>query len=459
MENAKTTGEAGTKDGGIDAAALAERIRERVRAKMASGFYDEKETERMAKLNLKIFEPPVQEFRVSLFENAEEREALRRALDSGWNLTGEIRPEGGAAGKAFALYKKLYLKLLRPIAKLLLWPQTQFNSNMYLYAWRLQSALGKAETELTYQRRRYMELSQRIQNLEKMSDEAAGRIGALEGLSGDVGKLASALADVDRQGIFLRNRVAALLEQLEKSTGALDAKTEREKLESFDYTLFENVHRGSRDEIRRRMKVYADLFKGAGNVLDMGCGRGELLELLKEAGISSRGVDMNEEMVAECRGRGLSVEAGDAIGHLKSLKDSSLGGLSAIQVIEHLPVEVMTEFFRLALSKLKPGAMIAAETINPACLTTFCGAFYLDMSHTKPVHPLAVQFLLERTGFKDVRIVYLNPYPDSMRLKKISLSEPPAGLESGFIAEYNSNIDKLNGVLFSHTDYAVVGRR
>ena len=71
----------------------------------------------------------------------------------------------------------------------------------------------------------------------------------------------------------------------------------------------------------------------------------------------------------------------------------------------------MTRFFQIAYDKLKPGATIAAETINAACLTTFCSAFYLDLSHLKPVHPLALQFLLERIGYEDVRIEYLNPIP------------------------------------------------
>jgi len=445
----------------IDAQAIAERIKERVRHKMASGFYDEKEVEKMAEINLKIFEPAAPPFKISLYHDVAERESLRAALDSGWNLNGRIVPEGGAKGKALTLYKKVYRKLLRPIAKLLLWPQTQFNSNIFLYAWRLQDAIDRAEHELTYQRRRYMELSQRMQNLEKTSDETDKRVLALEGLSADVKKLASSLEDVDRQGIFLKNRVSAALEKLSAGTAgnAKDIREEREKLESFDYTLFENVHRGSREEIRRRLQVYANWFKGAQNVLDVGCGRGELLEILRENAVSAYGIDINDEMVAECRERGLSVHAADAIGHLKSLKDSSLGGLAAVQVIEHLPVDVMTEFFRLAFDKLAPGAVIAAETINPTCLTTFCGAFYLDMSHTKPVHPLAVQFLLERTGFKDVRVEYLNPYPEKMRLKKIPLGAAPAGMDTAFIAEYNANVDKLNGILYSHTDYAVVAKR
>jgi hypothetical protein len=107
-------------------------------------------------------------------------------------------------------------------------------------------------------------------------------------------------------------------------------------LDSYKYLAFEDRFRGSRDDIRERIRPYVALFAGRHDVLDVGCGRGEFLDLLREAGIASRGLDMNHEMVEVCRERGLEVYEGDMVGYLESLADGSLGGLIAVQVVEHL---------------------------------------------------------------------------------------------------------------------------
>lgn len=441
---------------GFDPAQLGERIKERVRQKMAAGVYDEKEIRKLEELNLRLYQKESQSAQGPHYDaNAV------AFMYANWDVTTPIQvvsPRGGMVTLFKRFYQKTFHRLMRPsLAR-----QAEFNSCVV-------NAMRGALDDLAYQRRRYMELSERIAGIEKVYDDLDGRTRRLETLPAQVERLGKTLHDIDMQGIFLKNRLSAILEKVSGAAGATvvsDAGAERAKLESFDYTLFENLHRGSREEIKRRLCVYpdwfkahAEWFKGADSVLDVGCGRGELLEILGEAGIKATGVDLNEEMVGECARRGLSAVTGDAIAHLGSLKNGSLGGIAAVQFIEHLPVATMAEFFRLAFDKLKPGGVIAAETINPACLTTFCGAFYLDMSHTKPVHPLAVRFLLERIGFSDVRIEYLNPYPENMRLKPVPLEKIGLWPDPSLVIEYNSTVDKLNGILYSHTDYAVVARR
>lgn len=426
-------------DAGFDPAQVAERIKERVRQKMAAGLYDEKEVRKLEELNLRLYERPAQP----------QSEHLR-FMEDNWDVTAPIQvvsPRGGLMTFFKRIYQKTFHRLLRPSLS----RQAEFNARVV-----------RSVRELLEQRRRYMELSERMQGMEKASDEMERRIQKLETLPAQVESLGKTLHDIDRQGIFLKNRLAAILEKVAGAEGGAAARaaiSQRAKLDSYDYTLFENLHRGSREEIKRRLAVYTGWFKGADGVVDVGCGRGELLEILGSAGINASGVDINEEMVAECRRMGLSAASGDAIGYLGSLKDGSLGGVAAVQFIEHLPVETMAEFFRLAFNKLKPGGIIAAETINPACLTTFCSAFYLDMSHTKPVHPLAVQFLVERIGFSDVRIEYLNPYPESSRLTPLPMGELGAWPDPALAVAFNANVNKLNNVLYSNMDYAVVARR
>ncbi len=456
----------------INSEELSERLKKRVHEKMAAGFYDDREVKSVTKWRVEATEG--NEDKVSLLDTGSIAGGVPLSLHEKWDVTKPIdthSPRGGVIGKVISLYKSIYRSFIQPTVNISMAQQAEFNSELLNYLAKHESvteAFEKANEEYRKMWGKQAGLTQRMRRLEKDVDENIDRLEAVEGsigsLAGRMEALAESLRDVDKQGIFIKRRVVKLLDEISKAApeGAETAKialAEREKLNSFDYVLFENLHRGSREEIKNKMRVYVDWFKGVDPVLDAGCGRGELIELLTEAGIKTSGVDLNEEMVNECKDRGIDATYGDALEHLRRLDDGSLGGITAIQFIEHLPIESIAEFFKLALEKLKPGGVIAAETVNPTCLTTFCGPFYLDMTHDKPIHPLAVQFLLERIGYSEVRIEYLNPYPDEMLLKRIPDGPVRYGVESQFVATYNSNVDILNNVLYSCTDYAVVARR
>jgi len=239
----------------------------------------------------------------------------------------------------------------------------------------------------------------------------------------------------------------------------------------FSYVGFEDRFRGSQDEIRARLKDYVPLFRDAvvrgleggkvAPVLDVGCGRGELLALLKEAGIGARGIDVNAEMVALCRERGFDAEQADALSHLESLPDASLGGLSAIQVVEHLEPAYLARFLETAFHKLRPGAPILLETINPACWMAFFEAYLRDLTHAQPIHPDTLRFLVQASGFSSVDVQYRSPVSDADRLPMVDPSsgeDAPPPL-SATIAAVNAHARQLNARLFSYMDYAVVGRR
>ena len=135
------------------------------------------------------------------------------------------------------------------------------------------------------------------------------------------------------------------------------------------------------------------------DVLDVGCGRGEFLDLLKARGIGARGLDLNHEMVEVCRARGLDVAEADAVGYLDALPDASLGGLFAAQVVEHLQPGYLLRFLELAFHKLRPGAPIVLETLNPACWTAFFDSFIRDITHVWPLHPETLRYLVLASGF------------------------------------------------------------
>jgi SAM-dependent methyltransferase len=229
------------------------------------------------------------------------------------------------------------------------------------------------------------------------------------------------------------------------------------------YTGFEDRFRGSLDEIREKQRVFVPLFSGASDVLDIGCGRGEFLGLLKEHRISGRGIDANEEMVAAARARGLEVTRADALEHLQSLPDASLGGVIASQVIEHLPPASVLALLPLILQKLRPGAPVVLETINPACWLAFFSSYIRDYTHVWPVHPETLQFLLQATGFERVEIKYTAQAPDAVRMRVVDpasltgLDPATSNALTTLAGAYNANASILNSLLFTYMDYAAIG--
>lgn len=241
----------------------------------------------------------------------------------------------------------------------------------------------------------------------------------------------------------------------------------RSSLDSYKYVGFEDQFRGSRQEIRERVAAYVPLFEGAGDVLDVGCGRGEFLDLLRERGISARGVDLNHEMAAICRERGLDATAGDALTYLLAQRDASLGGLFAAQVVEHLEPDYLMRLLDVAYHKLRPGSRIILETINTACWYAFFASYIRDLTHVRPLHPETLQYLAVASGFQRVEIRYSAPFPDESKLQPIPTSVPRSAAGEAMTADrlsemaavFNENVRKLNGLLFTYLDYAVIGER
>jgi SAM-dependent methyltransferase len=308
------------------------------------------------------------------------------------------------------------------------------------------------------------ELLKRWESLTAREARFEGRVAGLTGAHED---LRATLATVQQATLTLKREVERALTSkvLAVSPDGTAAAGETAgtphttppALDSYKYVGFEDRFRGSRTEIRQRLTSYLPLFAGATDVLDVGCGRGEFLELAQEAGIGARGLDVNHAMVEACRARGLDVAEGDLLSYLDSLPDASLGGLIAVQVVEHLEPEYLMRALDLAYHKLRPGSRVVLETINPACWFAFFSSYIRDLSHVRPLHPDTLSYLLTASGFGRVHVDYRAPYPDSEKLQHVAPDATPA--LSDLTDTMNANSDRLNALLFTFLDYAAIGER
>jgi SAM-dependent methyltransferase len=235
-------------------------------------------------------------------------------------------------------------------------------------------------------------------------------------------------------------------------------------LDSWKYPAFEAAFRGSPDEIAARLASYVPLFAGARDVLDVGCGRGEFVEMLQQAGVTARGLDLNFEMVEICRARGLDVAHGDALSYLRGQPEESLGGLFAAQVVEHLPPDYLLAFLSEAERVLRPGAPIVLETINVACWYAFFASYVRDITHARPLHPDTLQYLVTASGFSGAEIQLRVPVPEASRLRRppraaFAATGADKDALNALASTVENNVDRLNALLFTYLDYAVLARK
>jgi O-antigen chain-terminating methyltransferase len=296
-------------------------------------------------------------------------------------------------------------------------------------------------------------LNRHLQNLQTQAD-------AVKRDSNDAKQLA--LRTDERQnsdGAYLKSELHLLnrrLTELASASGegatssAKNAPLPIDKHE-FDalYVAFENQFRGSRELIKERVRVYLDDVRGAGAVtadspiLDLGCGRGEWLELVNENGLAGEGVDSNAIMVSACQERGLRVTEGDALEYLRALPAESRGAITAFHLIEHLQFQVLVQLLRESFRVLRPGGLAIFETPNPDNVLVGSNQFYSDPTHLHPLPKEYSRFMLKSVGFSNVVARPLNPGKDSL----------PENAASPELRNF------LNRSFFGEQDYAVIGKK
>ena len=255
----------------------------------------------------------------------------------------------------------------------------------------------------------------------------------------------------------LENSVPAVLAHLSELDGLsarLKVIEERERRRSYDppfsSVAFGNATRGDADSIRAEYGALADSLIGVpGEVLDIGAGRGEFLDLLTTRNVAARGVEIDTELVALARDAGSNVQLVDGVEALRACAPCSLGAVVLLHVIEHLYPNELLEVVSLAHDRLAIGGKLVLETPNPQSLYVYARAFWLDPTHVKPVHPVYLDFVLRAAGFSDVVFEWTALPADAERLVESSDAS----------ATMNENVRRLNGLVFGAQNYRIIATR
>jgi SAM-dependent methyltransferase len=339
--------------------------------------------------------------------------------------------------------------------------------------------------ELSEVEARVQELDARVQELDGQQHELEqrhrGTLAAIAGLELTADDVLRRADGADASLHELTSAISALREEL--AAGRSDLRTQRARLELVlrearralpepipaeslatlsreldevlgeQYEDFENVFRGSREVVLERQRVYLDdvlaLKDQSLPVVDVGCGRGEWLELLREAEIPAYGVDTNPRSVEACRERGLDGRLGDALAHLDELPESSVAAVTAFHFVEHLPFDALVRFVDGVVRALRPGGLFIAETPNPDNVLVGASRFHIDPTHTKPLHSLWLEFLLTARGFVEVELRYLHPAHEAQE------AVPADGASARALRRF---VEQTNAALFGPQDYAALAR-
>jgi len=207
------------------------------------------------------------------------------------------------------------------------------------------------------------------------------------------------------------------------------------------YAALEDRFRGGREEIKERFRVYLPYVKDWAPVVDLGCGRGEWLEILSEDGIEASGVDTNLIQLEQSRARGLNVGEEDFLTHLQRLDDASVGAITGFHIVEHVPLKALITLLNEALRVLRPGGVVIFETPNPENVLVGSKYFYMDPTHRNPLPSELLEFLLDSRGFEAIEILNLHPW------------------ESARIAGESELTERFNTYFYGPMDYAIVGRK
>ncbi len=306
------------------------------------------------------------------------------------------------------------------------------------FANELRERVDQQEAKVLQMDAKALQMGEKIDALKGQLEQALRR---------GIDTRAQKIVDLQREIMFQQRRLTRLALPCAASGAAAPLKAAvDQRLDSF-YLAFEEAFRGSREDIKNGLLIYVErvIAAGAGQpdkpILDVGCGRGEWIELLKENHLAVYGIDQNTLMVECAVSHGFDVREADLLDHLHKLPDSSLSAVTAFHVVEHLPFGALIDFLDETLRVLMPGGVLILETPNPETIRVGATTFYNDPTHRNPIPPAVLQFMVEHRGFSDVETLKLHPF------------------SQGLLESKSADAKLLNRVLFGPQDYAIIARR
>ena len=312
----------------------------------------------------------------------------------------------------------------------------------------------KLREQISSQAQQLLHLQQLLQQLQQVTNEQKAE--TQKGLNdqqqissqirADLQPLVVQQQKTDVELLMQERRLTVLLQEVARNTPNIAevATNEAEHLHDSLYASFEDEFRGPREEVSRRLQVYIPFLKAAkitGGVLDIGCGRGEWLQLVKAEGIDAQGVDRNRVFIEQCRAAGLNVVENDALIYLRSLPDESLNAVTIFHLVEHLPLETLINVVDEIVRILKRDGLLIIETPNPENLIVGSHTFYVDPTHRNPIPSQTLQFLLEARGLSNLEVLKLRPR-DEVKLE-----------------EDSELVTRFNEYFYSAPDYGIVARK
>jgi O-antigen chain-terminating methyltransferase len=374
-------------------------------------------------------------------------EPTRDLHDWQWLWSGDrefpVRSHRGFLGRLIVLWKRLFRPLVKTPQNELWERQRTFNLILIEHLIRNEEHRGDHRRRLEY--------------LEALNSEGIHEI-----MRHNDALFARADQKVDRYRREVRDLLGSLgaaLSVVQSAEATPAVETVARAHEEHGYLELERRYRGTEEEILNRISVYLPWLRTIpGPVLDLGCGRGESLALLRDQGIPARGVDSSARMVTLCRERGLDAMEGDLFGTLAGVEEASLGAVVSFHVIEHLPVGSLDRLVRLAYRALAPGGVLILETPSPLSMVVAARNFWLDPTHIRPVHPESLKLMYELAGFEPVERLDLRPFPAAERLPEIDLAKLPEE-QRPLADKVNRLRDRIDELLFGYQDFGMVGRR
>ena len=353
----------------------------------------------------------------------------------------ELDGVGGLRGRASTTAKRLVRKLTHWYVEPRWTVQNDLNSQTIEFASLMYNSvhnnLKRIDSELDELRRQNTRLKLQLVDASERVSRCRREVNNLSEIASFQRTLLQDVAGQDEVRV-LSKEIASLLDRL-GAAGVSGA--------DIDYVEFESRFRGSNAELEGSQRRYVSLFPdpaAPGRIVDVGCGRGEMVELLQQEGQEVLGIDLDAGMVESCASKGLPVVLGDGIHFLSQTTPDSLKGVFCAQVVEHLLTPELEELVRLAFRTLRDDGVLVIETINPRSSFALGNFFYADTSHVRPVHPETLRFICEQIGFTKVELEERSPHP-SLELA----TELPEGSVGRALAALLENV-------FGYQDYVIV---